>query len=242
MTDEAMKEKHIVRSFDTELEAVQAHLMRMGGLVETGLSDAITALRDRNVDLAQRAVKADRSIDELEELVKTEAANIIARRAPTAVDLRVVLATFTIANQLERSGDHAKNIAKRAITIAASGSLDEVSAAIARQAQMVQAMLADALDAFIRRDPEAAQAIRERDADVDAIYNSVFRTLLTHMMENPANITPGMHLHFVAKNLERIGDHATGIAEQTIYLVSGALPDDDRPRLDQTPTDTTEAR
>ncbi len=242
MTDEAMKEKHIVRSFDTELEAVQAHLMRMGGLVETGLSDAITALRDRNVDLAQRAVKADRSIDELEELVKTEAANIIARRAPTAVDLRVVLATFTIANQLERSGDHAKNIAKRAITIAATGSLDEVSAAIARQAQMVQAMLADALDAFIRRDPEAAQAIRERDADVDAIYNSVFRTLLTHMMENPANITPGMHLHFVAKNLERIGDHATGIAEQTIYLVSGALPDDDRPRLDQTPTDTTEAR
>lgn len=242
MTDEAMKEKHIVRSFDTELEAVQAHLMRMGGLVETGLSDAITALRERDVDLARRTVKADRSIDELEELVKTEAANIIARRAPTAVDLRVVLATFTIANQLERSGDHAKNIAKRAITIAASSSLDEVTAAIARQAQLVQAMLADALDAFIQRDLDAAQNIRKRDAEVDSVYNNVFRTLLTHMMENPANITAGMHLHFVAKNLERIGDHATGIAEQTIYLITGELPDDDRPRQDQTPTETTEAR
>lgn len=242
MTDEAMKEKHIVRSFDTELEAVQAHLMRMGGLVETGLSDAITALRERDVDLARRTVKADRSIDELEELVKTEAANIIARRAPTAVDLRVVLATFTIANQLERSGDHAKNIAKRAITISASSSLDEVTAAIARQAQLVQAMLADALDAFIQRDLDAAQNIRKRDAEVDSVYNNVFRTLLTHMMENPANITAGMHLHFVAKNLERIGDHATGIAEQTIYLITGELPDDDRPRQDQTPTETTEAR
>ncbi|EEX11362.1 phosphate transport system regulatory protein PhoU [Ruegeria lacuscaerulensis ITI-1157] len=242
MTDQAMKEKHIVRSFDTELEAVQAHLMRMGGLVETGLSDAITALRERDVHLAERTVKADRTIDELEELVKTEAANIIARRAPTAVDLRVVLATFTIANQLERSGDHAKNIAKRSITIAQSASLDEVTAAIAHQAKMVQSMLAGALDAFMKRDPDAAQSIRERDAEVDATYNTVFRTLLTHMMEDPANITPGMHLHFVAKNLERIGDHATGIAEQTIYLVSGELPDDDRPRRDQTPTETTEAR
>ncbi|WP_254438998.1 phosphate signaling complex protein PhoU [Ruegeria arenilitoris] len=240
MTQDAMKDKHIVRSFDQELESVQAHLMRMGGLVESCLSDAIRALCNKDVELAARTVKADRAIDELEEMVKNDSANIIARRAPTAIDLRVVLATFTIANQLERSGDHAKNIAKRAVTLADSASLDEVKSAIARQAQLVQSMIADALDCFIQRDADKAQAIRERDADVDAMYNNVFRALLTHMMENPGNITPGMHLHFVAKNLERIGDHATGIAEQTIYLVSGQLPDDDRPRLDKTPTETTE--
>ncbi|MGV6802746.1 MAG: phosphate signaling complex protein PhoU [Ruegeria sp.] len=240
MTQDAMKDPHIVRSFDQELEAVQAHLMRMGGLVEGCLSDAIMALSDKDVALAQQTIKADRAIDELEELVKNDSANIIALRAPTAIDLRMVLATFTIANQLERSGDHAKNIAKRAMTLAGSPSLDEVVPAIARQAQMVQRLLADAMECFIQRNADAAQAIRERDAEVDAMYNNVFRTLLTHMMENPGNITAGMHLHFVAKNLERIGDHATGIAEQTIYLVSGQLPDDDRPRLDQTPAETTE--
>lgn len=242
MTQDVMKDKHIVRSFDQELEAVQAHLMRMGGLVEGCLSDAIKALCDKDVELAARTVKADRAIDELEEFVKNDSANIIARRAPTAIDLRVVLATLTIANQLERSGDHAKNIAKRAVTLAESSNLDEVTTAIARQALVVQRLLADALDCFIQRDADGAQAIRERDAEVDAMYNNVFRTLLTHMMENPANITPGMHLHFVAKNLERIGDHATGIAEQTIYLVRGQLPDDDRPRMDQTPTEMTEVQ
>lgn len=242
MTEDAMNNKHIVQSFDQELEAVQAHLMRMGALVETGLSSAIQALSDKDVELAARTVKADRAIDELEELVKNDSANIIARRAPTAIDLRVVLATFTIANQLERSGDHAKNIAKRAVTLGGVTGLEDVTSAISRQAQVVQHMLADALDCFIQRDAEAAQVIRERDAEVDAIYNNVFRTLLTHMMENPSKITPGMHLHFVAKNLERIGDHATGIAEQTIYLVSGQLPDDDRPRLDKTSTEMTEVQ
>lgn len=240
MTEEAMAEKHIVTSFDNDLEAVQAHLMRMGGLTEAGLSGAIKSLEKKDVDLAAQIKNDDAKIDDLEEMVKAEAARIIALRAPTAIDLRVVLATIAIANHLERSGDHAKNIAKRSVTLAAMPAMDEITSAIGRQAKIVLGMLSDGLTAFIQRDVGVAREIRQRDAEVDMIYNNVFRSLLTHMMEDPRNITTGMHLHFVAKNLERIGDHATGIAEQTMYLVSGEMPDDDRPRKDTTPMDASE--
>ncbi len=223
---------HIASAFDRDLEAVQAMIMKMGGLVETALSDAAQALETRDEELAERVRRSDLAIDLLEEQVNSECARLIALRAPTATDLRIVLAVMKIAGTLERCGDYAKNLGKRSNVLAQMNPIAGAAGSIRRMAKQVQLLLKDALDAYITRDAALAADVRVRDREVDQMYNALFREFLTHMMEDPRNITACMHLHFIAKNIERVGDHATGIAEQVIYLVTGELPGDVRPKAD----------
>jgi phosphate transport system protein len=233
-----MNTAHILAAFDRDLESVQATVMRMGGLVETALLDAAEALDTRDEDLAARVRAGDAAIDALEDQINTQCAMLIALRGPTAGDLRTVLTVMKIAAALERAGDYAKNMAKRTAVLAQMTQVPGASGSIRRLAQAVVQMLTDALDAYIRRDVKLAADVRKRDRDVDQMYNSIFRELLTHMMEDPRNIGPCMHLHFIAKNIERVGDHATAVAEQVIYLVTGAMPGDERPKFDSTGTGT----
>jgi phosphate transport system protein len=229
-----MNSAHIVSSFDRDLEAAQALVMRMGGLVETALLDAAEALDTRDEDLAARVRAGDAAIDALEDQINSQCALLLALRGPTAGDLRTVLTVMKIAAALERAGDYAKNLAKRTAVLAQMTPVAGASGSIRRLAKAVVQMLTDALDAYIRRDVKLAADVRARDRDIDQMYNSIFREFLTHMMEDPRNIGPCMHLHFIAKNIERVGDHATSVAEQVIYLVTGALPDDERPKMDST--------
>jgi phosphate transport system protein len=221
-------------AFDRDLEAVQAQIMKMGGLVEAATLDCARALEDRDEDLARRIVAADAAIDALETAVNEETARLIALRGPIAGDLRTALTVLKIAGSLERMGDYAKNVAKRSTVLAQSPAIGETAGTVRRMSRLVEQMLKDALDAYVRRDVALATDVRQRDKDVDQIYNSLFRILLTYMLEDPRSITNCMHLHFIAKNMERMGDHATGIAEQVIYLVTGELPDDTRPKSDST--------
>jgi len=225
---------HIARAFDRDLETIQALTMKMGGLVEVATLDAARALETRDVELAARVRDNDKAIDALEAQVNEEAARLIALRSPTAGDLRTVLTVLKIAGSLERMGDYAKNIAKRSTVLAETPPVEGAAGTVRRMAKQVEQMLKDALDAYIRRDAVLAADVRARDQEVDQIYNSLFRVLLTHMLEDPRKITPCMHLHFIAKNVERMGDHATGIAEQVIYLTTGSLPEEARAKDDQT--------
>ena len=229
-----MTSQHIVSSFDTDLEGLQARLMKMGGQVETALGNAIKALETRDLELSQQVRTGDKAIDAMDEDIRAETARVLALRAPAASDLRTVLSVMTISTHLERCGDYAKNIAKRTTVLVEASPIEGTVPALRRMVRMVEVMLADALDAYIQRDAEKAEDVRTRDLEVDQMYNTLFRSLLTHMMEDPRNITACMHLHFIAKNIERMGDHATSIAEQTIYLVTGEMPDDERPKGDTT--------
>ena len=231
-----MSTAHILTAFDRDLEAAQAMVMRMGGLVETALLEAAQALDTRDEDLAARVRAGDKAIDTLEDEINTRCAMLLALRGPTAGDLRTVLTVMKIAAALERCGDYAKNLAKRTAILSQMTPVPGASGSIRRLAKAVVQMLTDALDAYIRRDVKLAEDVRTRDREVDQMYNSIFREFLTHMMEDPRNIGPCMHLHFIAKNIERVGDHATAVAEQVIYLVTGAMPGDDRPKVDSTDT------
>ena len=211
--------------------------MKMGGLVEDAILKAATSLETRDEELAEQVRNADRAIDELEEQINEEAARIIAVRQPAAVDLRVILSVMKIASNLERIGDYAKNMAKRTTVLSQMGQIHGATASIRRMAKEVERMLKDVLDAFVQRDAGTAREVMHRDEDVDQMYNALFREFLTFMMEDPRNITACMHLHFIAKNTERMGDHATNIAEQVIYLVTGEIPEDKRPKSDRTSTD-----
>jgi phosphate transport system protein len=228
-----MNEQHIARAFDRDLEGVQAIIMQMGGLVEAAISDAARALDERNEELAEKVRKGDSFIDSLEEQVNDEAARIIALRQPTASDLRTVLSVLKVSANLERCGDYAKNLAKRTGILVQMAPVGGTAKSVRRIARQVELMLKDALDAFVRRDADLAQKVIQQDLDVDQMYNALFREFLTHMMEDPRNITSCMHLHFIAKNIERMGDHATTIAEQVIYLVTGKRPEDNRPKANQ---------
>jgi phosphate transport system protein len=227
-------ERHIATAFDRDLETVQAMTLKMGGLVETAILNAALALESRDEELAEQVRAGDAAIDALETLIHSEAARLIALRAPTAGDLRTVLTVMKIAAALERCGDYSKNLAKRTALLARMPQIGSAPGAIRRMAKAVQLQLKDALDAYIRRDAELASEVRLRDLDVDQMYNGLFRELLTHMMEDPRNISACMHLHFIAKNIERMGDHATSIAEQVIYLVTGSPPSEARPKSDST--------
>jgi phosphate transport system protein len=180
--------------------------------------------------LAERVREGDTAIDALEEQVNTECVRLIAIRAPAAGDLRTVLTVMKIAASLERCGDYAKNLAKRSIVLAQMHTIEGAAGSIRRMARQVSLLLKDALDAFITRDVDLAHSVRQQDRDIDQMYSALFREFLTHMMEDPRHITACMHLHFIAKNIERVGDHATTIAEQVIYLATGALPNAPRPK------------
>ena len=229
-----MNEQHIASAFDRDLEAIQAQIMKMGGLVENAILEAAISLEMRDEERAEVVRQGDKAIDALEEIINEEAARVIALRAPTASDLRLVLSVIKVSANLERIGDYAKNLAKRTGVLTQMEPVNGSASALRRMAKEVGGMLKDALDAYVARDAELAQDVIDRDIQVDQMYNALFREFLTFMMEDPSNITACMHLHFIAKNIERMGDHVTSIAEQVVYLVTGAIPDEARPKGDKT--------
>ncbi|MEM6306466.1 MAG: phosphate signaling complex protein PhoU [Pseudomonadota bacterium] len=225
-----MQDPHIASAYDRDLEGLQATLMKMGGLVETAIYESALALSNRDADAAGKVRRGDKAIDALELQLNEEAARIIALRSPMGGDLRVMLTVVKIGIALERIGDYAKNMAKRTEAMIDQPPVNGSEQAIRRMAKEVEMMLKDVLDAYIQRDIALAEDVRSRDQDVDQMYNALFRQFITHMMEDPRNISTCMHLHFMAKNVERMGDHVTNISEQVIYMVTGDLPDDARPK------------
>jgi len=228
----AKDHSHIVKSFDEELNRLSDLISRMGGLAETQLEQAIEALQKRDSTLAETAIAHDRKIDTLHTEVDEMAIRLLALRQPMATDLRHIVTGLKIAPVVERIGDYAKNVAKRAIAL---NQLPPVKPlfTIPRMGRMVREMIKDVLDAFANNDVEKARQVWVRDAEVDDMYDSLFRELLTYMMEDPRNITPCTHLLFVARNIERIGDLATNIAELIHYQVEGVVLDEDRPKTDK---------
>jgi len=229
-----MNEQHIASAYDRDLEAIQAMIVKMGGLVEAAILDGAKSLETRDVELADKVRKGDDAIDELEERVNDEAARTIALRQPVSRDLRIILSVLRLAASLERVGDYAKNIAKRTSVLAELRPVTGTEVALRRMAREVQIMLKDTLDAFVQRDAAMARDVVLRDQDVDQMYNALFREFLTFMMEDPRNITACMHLHFIAKNIERMGDLVTNMAEQVIYMTTGQRPTEARPKGDVT--------
>lgn len=232
--------QHIASAFDRDLESIQAKIMKMGGLVEVAIMEGAISLETRDEERAEKVRAADRLIDRLEEDINEDAARLIAIRSPTAGDLRLVLSVMKISGNLERIGDYSKNMAKRTGVLTQMDPVSDSTSALRRMAKEVQKMLKDALDAYIHRDAELAQDVINRDSDVDQMYNALFREFLTFMMEDPRNITACMHLHFIGKNIERMGDHVTAIAEQVVYLVTGERPEEARTKSDVTSTQKTE--
>ena len=210
----------------------------MGGLVEAAILEGAISLETRDEERAEKVRAADKAIDLLEEKINEDAARLIALRSPTAGDLRLVLAIMKISGNLERIGDYAKNMAKRTGVLAQMAPVSDSAGSLRRMAKEVSKMLKDVLDAYIHRDAELAGDVIKRDSDVDQMYNGLFREFLTFMMEDPRNITACMHLHFIGKNIERMGDHVTAIAEQVVYLVTGEYPEEDRVKSDVTSTQT----
>jgi len=232
-----MVNTHIASAFDRDLDEIQAQIIKMGSLVETAIRDAATAYELRDLELARQVRLNDKTIDQFEESINDECSRLIALRAPTAVDLRLVLSVFKVSSNLERIGDYSKNIAKRTIVLEDLANSDIRRLGLKRLAREVELMLRDALDAYVNRDLELARDVIARDIEIDQMYNGLFREFLTYMMEDPRNITPCMHLHFMAKNMERMGDHVTTIAEQVVFLVTGQRDDDAREKGDVTSSD-----
>jgi phosphate transport system protein len=224
----ASNETHTVKAFDADIDQLRAVIAQMGGLAEMAIRDAVGALTSGDGARALRVVNGDRAIDELELEVERQVVKLIALRAPMADDLREAIAALKIAGVIERIGDYAKTIAKREQLLGEGARIEPLSI-LPAMAGVVSDMVAGALDAFAARDPEKARDVCSRDPQVDDLYNSMFRALLTHMMENPHTITASTHLLFVAKGLERIGDHATNIAEMVYYAATGEQLAD-RPR------------
>ncbi len=222
---------HTDLSFDADLETLDRHISEMGVIAEKMLSDAMDALATMNADLAHRVIETDLRLDVLQRTVEDEAVRTLARRQPVAIDLRDVIGVMRISADLERIGDQAKNIAKRTTKIAGETRLARAIIGLRSMHDVAANQLKDVLDAYAQRDAAAARVVWERDAELDALEDSVFRDLLTFMMEDPRNITFCTHLLFCAKNLERVGDHATNIAETVVYIVTGEnLLGEDRPR------------
>ena len=226
--------EHISSAYDRDLEGITTLIMKMGGLVEEAILKAAKSLADRDVELADEVRDGDKVIDALEIQINEEAARTIALRAPVSKDLRSVLTVLRLAASLERIGDYAKNIAKRTSVLVEMNPVNGSDAALRRMAREVEQMLKDTLDSYLRGDADLAEDVRQRDQEVDQMYNALFREFLTFMMEDPRNITACMHLHFMAKNIERMGDLTTNMAEQVIYLVTGEMPDEARPKSDKT--------
>ncbi len=224
---------HTVKAFTEQLENLASTVAQMGGLAEAQLADAIDAIARRDTSRAEGAVGGDKRIDELQQQVEDQALKVLALRQPMAVDLRETLAAIKSASELERIGDLAKNIAKRAIVLNREPPI-RLTQSLARMGGQALAQLKLVLDAYSDRDAEAAEAVWRRDGEIDEMYNSLFRELLTYMMEDPRTIGLCTHLLFVAKNIERTGDHATNIAEVVYHMVTGGHLATDRPKADTT--------
>ena len=211
---------HTLKAFDEDIERLRALISQMGGLAEHAIAEAMRCLMQRDVEAAAHVVEEDKKLDALEIETERRAVQLIALRAPMAGDLRDVVAALKISGVVERIGDYAKNIAKRVPLLDSVGKIEPLSL-LPEMARISTEMVHNVLDAFVERDAAAAVAVCERDSAVDDFYDSIFRTLLTHMMENPQTIGQSAHLLFVAKNLERVGDHATNIAEMVYYAATG---------------------
>ena len=228
-----MSHEHIVKSFDEDLNRLGQVVMRMGGLAERQLGQAVDAFSRRDPELARAVIERDADVDALELEIEDMAVKLLALRQPMANDLRTAVSSLKISSDLERIGDYAKNIAKRVIALTQLPPL-AATGTIKRMAQLAQANIKETLDAYSHQDGERALAAWERDKEVDDMYNSMFREQLTYMMEDPRNITVSTHLIFIAKNIERIGDHATNIAETIHFLVTGNRIEGTRPKGDKT--------
>ena len=224
--------QHIVKAFDEQLNSLDAKIAEMGGLAESMLADACDALAKRDAELAAEVVAGDRKLDQLENEVNDLSLRLLALRQPTAGDLRTVLAALKISSDLERAGDLAKNVAKRTIIIAKTTPVASVSG-IVNLGALVQGRIKTTIDAFVARDANLAMDVWSSDEEVDQLHTSLFRELLTYMMEDPRNITACAHLLFIAKNIERIGDHITNIAERIVFVVQGRMPQRDRRKEDE---------
>jgi len=212
--------EHTVKSFDGEISQLRGLIAEMGGLAEVAIRDAIDALTSHDDDLARQVINADARLDALEAEVDRLAVRTIALRAPMADDLRDVIAALKISGVLERIGDYAKNIAKRVNEMEGRAKVEPITL-VPAMAEIAQGMVRDVLNAYGARDAQLAVEVIRRDEKLDQFYNTLFRSLVTHMMENPATITSAAQLLFVARNLERIGDHATNVAEMVYYAATG---------------------
>ncbi|MDX2202829.1 MAG: phosphate signaling complex protein PhoU [Hyphomicrobiaceae bacterium] len=228
-----MTAPHTVTSFDEDLREIAAFIVDMGIRAARSVEFAAFALRGSDTRVAQQVISADKAIDELQQDLEQKAIAVIARRQPVASDLRQIIAALRIANDLERIGDLSKNLAKRTLAILNDGAPIVGTASLMKLAERVHAQLENVLAAYKNRDDKAAIEVWKSDHEIDALHTSLFRELLTYMMEDPRNIGSCAHLLFCAKNLERIGDHATNIAETVHYVVTGEVLTLDRPRADQ---------
>jgi phosphate transport system protein len=226
-----MSSEHIIKSYDEELRRLNNTITEMGGLAESQLAAAIQAVVERDSDLAASVVEGDAKVDQLQRDLDNLALRILALRQPMARDLREIFAALKIASDLERICDYAANVAKRSIALAQAPPAQPVHA-LPRMGRLAQLLVKDVIDAYVARDADKAYQVWMRDEELDEMYASLFRELLTYMMEDPRNIGASTHLLFMAKNIERIGDHATNIAEDLYYLVHGTPLTEARPKRD----------
>ena len=234
MTDITTRVDHTTKAFDVDLQEITRKVAEMGGLAERQIVDATRALVDRDADLAERVIATDPTIDVMQHDIEEKSILTIARRQPMAIDLREIIGAMRVCNDLERIGDHAKHIGKRVVALDLDMHPQKLIRGVEHMASLVEALLKRVLDAYASHDVAAALAVWNGDEEVDAICTSLFRELLTYMMEDPRNITFCMHLMFCAKDIERIGDHATNIAETVYYMIEGQPITDQRPKGDTT--------
>ncbi len=234
MTEYTTRIDHTAKAFDTDLQEIVRKVAEMGGLAERQITDAARALVERDTELAERVIAMDPTIDAMQHEIEEKAILTIARRQPMAVDLREIVGAMRVCNDLERIGDHAKHVGKRVVALDGDFNPQKLIHGVEHMAALVSGQLKQVLDAYASRDLAAALAVWNGDEEVDNLCTSLFRELLTYMMEDPRNITFCMHLMFCAKDLERIGDHATNIAETVYYMIEGRPIADQRPKGDFT--------
>jgi phosphate transport system protein len=224
-----MASQHIVKSYEEELRSLEATILRMGGLAEGQLTAAIEAFARRDAELAQRTAAADKVIDQIDHDIAEQTTRLLALRQPMASDLRQVIGALKLAGEIERIGDYAKNIAKHSLVVNRLPA-PRSTTLIQRMGVLVQEMIKDVLDAYSGKNPAQAISVWKRDGDVDELYNTQFRAILTYMLEDSRTITACTHLLFIAKNIERIGDHATNMAETIHFVLTGKRLEEERPR------------
>jgi phosphate transport system protein len=225
---------HTAKAFDTDLQEITRKVAEMGGMVEQQITDAVQALVGRDLEMGERVIAMDPQIDNMQREIEEKAILTIARRQPMAVDLREVVGAMRVCNDLERIGDHAKHLGKRVVALDGDFYPQKLIRGVEHMAELVSAQLKQVLDSYASRDLTAALAVWKGDEEVDSMCTSLFRELFTYMMEDPRNITFCMHLMFCAKDIERMGDHATNIAETVYYMIEGRQITDQRPKGDPT--------
>ena len=232
--DHVARTDHTARAFDSDLQEITRKVAEMGGLAEKQIGEAVRALLERDVELAEDVIATDPTLDAMQHEIEEKAVLTIARRQPMAVDLREIVAAMRTCHDLERIGDHAKHIGKRVVALSVDLYPQTLVRGVEHMADLVLSLLKEVLDAYASRDVQAALAVWKGDEEVDGLCMSLFRELLTYMMEDPRNITFCMHLMFCAKDIERMGDHATNIAETVYYMIEGSAITDQRPKGDTT--------